>query len=73
MLIVGVILLVTIDLTIIVTYLIVQGIRGNLQAKLVPFRENMQDLLGVSKFMGPAWGEAFLRFGVGGRGGRVLQ
>ena len=48
MLILGVGLLVVIDMTIIVTYLLVEGIRGDLGAKKVPHRERPSTTEGVS-------------------------
>ena len=45
----GVGFLVAVDMTIVVAYLVVEGVRGNLGARLVPFREEKQ---GVS-LIGP--------------------
>ena len=53
MLIVGVALMVAIDLTILVLYVVVEGARGKLEAKLVPFRENSEEIQGVSE----GWGK----------------
>ena len=49
MLVFGVILLVMFDLTIIITYMIVEGVKNNLGPRRVPFRENEKNIDGVSK------------------------
>lgn len=50
MLALGVAVLVIIDIVILTSYNVVEGIRGNLVATRVANRENPQDLLGVSLF-----------------------
>ena len=48
MLIVGVALLLAIDLTVLIIYMVVEDARDNLKARQVPFRENEEDSEGVS-------------------------
>ena len=50
LLIVGVAWLVAIDVTIIATYLIVEGARGKLGAKLVPLGESLEGVSRVNQF-----------------------